>query len=388
MIEKPIDQIVEDDLRALVTEKRPEGRRIDYKRDLDISKDAEKKELARDVSAFANAGGGDLIFGIEEQKDADGKNLGIPKDVVGVVCPNFDQTKQRIEAIVRDNVEPRIQGLTFRIVDGFANGPVIVLRVPASWSGPHMVTSTSSNFWSRNNTGRQALDVHEIRSAFVAGGEAAAAIQDFRNERIGKIIADETPVRLEDGGKARVVIHLVPVARERPSIDLHRLDRLLAPPAHSGWNHHYNLDGFVAFSGRSGEPQYSYAQAFRDGRLEGVSCGHRRVTHDERPPELYGLQIEKVTIETIETFRKVLRSNRYSGPVCVMLTLLRVRGTRLTHANDMFLRPSIERVVIDRDVLVLPDILLTDETLDVQTAMKPVFDALWQAGGHPGTPST
>src|SRR5262245_5758603 len=101
MIDKRLDQITREDLEALVTEKRPEGRALDYKRDLELSTDAHKRELARDVSSFANASGGDLIFGIEEEKDANGKNLGIPKAVVGVDCPNFDLTKQRIESIVR-----------------------------------------------------------------------------------------------------------------------------------------------------------------------------------------------------------------------------------------------------------------------------------------------
>jgi predicted HTH transcriptional regulator len=55
---------VEEDLNALVTNGISEGRTIDYKEQLDISQDAEKKELLADIMSFANASGGDLVFGI------------------------------------------------------------------------------------------------------------------------------------------------------------------------------------------------------------------------------------------------------------------------------------------------------------------------------------
>jgi hypothetical protein len=58
-------------------------------RDLSLSPDEDKRELARDVSSFANAAGGDRVFGIEEAKDSGGKNLGYPAKLVGVECPNF-----------------------------------------------------------------------------------------------------------------------------------------------------------------------------------------------------------------------------------------------------------------------------------------------------------
>lgn len=109
MLDKRLENITREDLDALVSDKHAEGRSVDYKRDLNLSREDDKKELARDVAAFANAGGGHLIFGIEEEKDAAGKNLGRPAAIVGVECPNFDAVKLRVEAIVRDNVAPRIQ---------------------------------------------------------------------------------------------------------------------------------------------------------------------------------------------------------------------------------------------------------------------------------------
>lgn len=64
-ISKDLDAIVESDLQALVDDKVPEGKTIEYKESLDNSESAKKKFL-ENVSSFANAIGGDLIYGIRE----------------------------------------------------------------------------------------------------------------------------------------------------------------------------------------------------------------------------------------------------------------------------------------------------------------------------------
>jgi hypothetical protein len=56
------DSLAESDLAELMTGQVPEGLRIDYKRDLYGGSDADKRELLKDTSAFANAFGGHLII--------------------------------------------------------------------------------------------------------------------------------------------------------------------------------------------------------------------------------------------------------------------------------------------------------------------------------------
>ncbi|MFD2270088.1 helix-turn-helix domain-containing protein [Undibacterium arcticum] len=57
-----------NDLAELIVGQVPEGLRIDYKRDLYGNSDADKREVLKDISGFANAFGGHLIVGMEEQK--------------------------------------------------------------------------------------------------------------------------------------------------------------------------------------------------------------------------------------------------------------------------------------------------------------------------------
>jgi len=61
----PIDELSEADLQALVEREVQEGPHLDFKLKLPRTKD-EKKELARDAAALANAYGGYLIFGVRE----------------------------------------------------------------------------------------------------------------------------------------------------------------------------------------------------------------------------------------------------------------------------------------------------------------------------------
>lgn len=385
MIAKPLDQITREDIEALLTERRSEGRTLDYKRDLSLKNDEDTRELARDVSAFANGAGGDIVFGIEEAKGPEGQNLGYPGKLVGIECESFDKTKQRFESIVRDNVDPRIQGLGFRLIEDFPKGPIVVVRVPKSWTGPHMVAfKKGTHFYTRNNSGRHALDVHEIRAAFAAGTEIGDRVRRFRDGRIGRIVADETPVPLGNDG-VRVVVHVVPLGDpDSFAIDLaalHKDSTLLPPPEPGGgWNRRFNVDGVVTYSGPNGGPQRSYALAFRNGSFESVAVGYRYSGKSGEPPQLSAFAMERGVVESVGTFLKILTQNSYEGAVSVLVTVLGARGTRV-QPSDVFERPWDRQTTIDHDTLILPDVLFERPDADPPTLLRPVFDVLWQASG-------
>ncbi len=106
---KPVDSITEEDLQKLLSEGKSEGKDIDYKRDNYGRGDQDKKEFFKDVSSFANASGGYLLIGVDEEK-------GIPTDIVGIKVDDIDQEKQRIESLLMDNIKPRLPGLKIKEV--------------------------------------------------------------------------------------------------------------------------------------------------------------------------------------------------------------------------------------------------------------------------------
>ena len=154
------DNMSEDDLAELITAQAPEGLRIDYKRDLYGNSDADKREALKDISAFANAFGGHLIIGIEEQN-------GLPTAAPGILNINPDDVLLRLEQLVLSGIEPRIQGIRIRPIP-LANGAFcFVLRVPRSWYPPHRVSAQKSNrFWIRNSSGTHEASIEELRTLF------------------------------------------------------------------------------------------------------------------------------------------------------------------------------------------------------------------------------
>ena len=87
MINVPLDKIDKDTINALIDDCVREDKTLDYKEKLEINSDNQKKEFLADITAFANSSGGDLVIGIREKKDINGKNTGEPEDIIGFEIP-------------------------------------------------------------------------------------------------------------------------------------------------------------------------------------------------------------------------------------------------------------------------------------------------------------
>ena len=79
------DKLQVADIKRLVENQIQENSNLDYKKELSISKDKDKKEFLFDVSAMYNTDGGCLVFGIEEEKDINNQNTGKPKKITGIL---------------------------------------------------------------------------------------------------------------------------------------------------------------------------------------------------------------------------------------------------------------------------------------------------------------
>ncbi|HRW83763.1 MAG TPA: ATP-binding protein, partial [Methanothrix sp.] len=153
--DKPLDMLEEADIQRLMEDEVPESKVIDYKRRLPGPSDLEKREFLRDVSSFANASGGHLIYGVAEEN-------GVPVKIPGLAGIDPDKEILRLDSMVQTGIAPRIPGISMRAVPLENERFVIVVRIPKSWASPHMITKGSSRFYSRNSAGKYPLDVFEI----------------------------------------------------------------------------------------------------------------------------------------------------------------------------------------------------------------------------------
>ncbi|MBL4885488.1 MAG: ATP-binding protein, partial [Planctomycetaceae bacterium] len=109
MIQKQFDSISKDEIDALLANGVTESKTLEYKQELPGNSDREKKEFLADVSSFANASGGDILFGIVAEVDKHGKKTGAPETVLPITDTTPDGVKLRLEEIIRNGIEPRLR---------------------------------------------------------------------------------------------------------------------------------------------------------------------------------------------------------------------------------------------------------------------------------------
>jgi hypothetical protein len=378
---KLFDAIDENDLQSLIDNQIRESREIDYKSHIVGDADAEKKEFLADISSFGNASGGYLIFGIEE-KD------GIPKKLCGVNVSNIDAEIRRIENIIRDGIEPRITGIIVKAIPLSSSEVIILVRIPRSWALPHMVSFKGhTRFYARNSAGKYPLDITEIRGLFALSETVTEKIKGFRVERLSQIIASETPV-LMDANSPKTVLHLIPLdafdlAKRCDISGLSNVSGKLPPLSSAGWDYRFNFDGFLTYSSTRENLSRSYLQIFRTGIIEAVCAQHTSFEHGNSKT-IYGTKIEKEVLKAIPEYLLVQNQLLETElPIVITISLIGIKGYTMYVKPNAFI--SNDAHPIEKDTLLLPDVLIENINSEPDQYMRPVFDTLWNATGWFGS---
>jgi hypothetical protein len=263
---------------------------------------------------------------------------------------------------------------------------VLIVRVPRSWAGPHMVTyQQHSRFYSRHAGGKYPLDVFELRQAFLGSGSLSERAREFRTERLGRLLAGETPVPLST--RRLVCVHLIPHASLAGATDIDLLmvanrSDLVQPLYGSGWGSGFNLDGVLAYSPAGNGSNMAYLQVYRNGILETVSS---ELFSDY---EKYGLNFPSLAFardlfQFVDRGRGVMRTLTVDPPASLYVSLLGAKGAKLGIGQGWTFYSGHSPKPFDRDTLPLREVLLTEWQGDVQVILRPLLDELWQAAGLP-----
>ena len=379
IISKDIEQIAKDDLQALIDNKVTERKTIEYKQSLPGNSDKEKKEFLADVSSFANASGGDLIYGIIEDKKS-----GKPKSLDGLDIENIGQEILRLENIIRNGIQPRLPSVVISPPIALDNSKVaLIIRIPKSYISPHRVAySGHDKFYSRSSNGKYPLDVGELRIAFNLSETITERIRNFRLDRVVKIYANETPVPFYEN--AKIVLHLIPIISFNPaqsyeiSIITSRHEKLM-PIYCSGWNHRYNLDGFLAYSGGREGKSHSYVQLYRNGIIEAVEG---LLLAPQGTLLIPSIAYERELISSLDDYLHILKTLEVEPPIFVFLSLLGVAGYSMSDSKSRF--GAYDRHIIDREFLQLPEVVVENyDDAKAEKILKPCFDSIWNACGFP-----
>jgi hypothetical protein len=368
LFDKPLVQCSEADLLALIPGEL-EGKTLDYKRDPVGKTESEKKEFFYDVSSFANALGGHLIFGMDEKNAAATKLLGLS----GI---NVDDETLRLEQMIRDGVRPPILGVQTTSVALASRNAVLVIRIPKSWNPPHQVTYQKAfRFYGRDSNGKYQLDVDELRSIFALSATASERLKLFRIDRVAKIVAGDSPVPLSTGGKT--VTHILPLSAftSAHAVNLNSASHAMLTLGGSG-SLSFNLEGVLVSSYHSLRSRY--AQFFRDGCIEIVD---RFSDEADKRAQLPATAFENQIIEKLSSAMRLLHQLEIAPPIIIMITLLAMKGwgiaTQWHTGSGTF----------DRDPIFLPELALESLNGNLADALKPLFDVVWNAAGLAGSPN-
>lgn len=370
MIEGPGDEIDVARLEALIQNGVAEGRTLEYKRELSVRSDEGKGTLLATVCAFANADGGDLVIGLDADK---GVATGLP----GITSLDMDRDKLQMEQVLRSGLDPRVSGLEIHEIPLGDQKWVVVVRVPVSWTAPHRVRETRK-FYVRHSAGRHELDVGEIRTAFAMSETLVQRIEDFRAQRIGRILSGRTPVPL--GRRGCIVVHIAPAGafRTMAAIDIETMEskgKFLHPlGATRAYDWHPNLDGLVTMAREFGGQVQAYAQTFRTGAVEGVHVLPIRENEMYVPSVSY----ERDVMRFVESYLKCTQDFEIEPPYYVFLSFVGATGCGF-HVNPMLAERDVR---LQEEVVCVPEVLVRDREGEPAEVLRPVFDMVWNTFGY------
>jgi hypothetical protein len=222
-----------EDVARIVGEKVQESAQVEFKRQLPES--GKNDDLAKDLAAMANSGGGVIVYGVDESGG-----------VATALTPfNVDGAVERVTLVASTIDEPpALQGVR-RILDG-DTGYLVVVVAPAT-RGPHLVKGQAFGRTAGGNstlTRRQIGELFARSEGFAAEfglaigmpGRAIATIGREEHQRVAfeKLSIDtayyltltndgDTPVysvgwNWEKEGDGRIIVHndLQPIATLHP----------------------------------------------------------------------------------------------------------------------------------------------------------------------------
>ena len=383
MIPKPIDEIGEADIAALVDGGREEGAQLDYKSaPPEPGNEKWKTDFCKDVCAFANSAGGDLVFGVEEARGTAARVVPFETDA--------DTMALTLQNIVLDRIEPQIHGVRIHPVPTAAGQYLLVVRVPRSFVGIHRVKA-NKEFYVRESRSNRALDVPGIVSRVSDLLGRKDRVSAFFERRYADILAGQYPIELAAG--PRLVLHAVPSRSflDGEEVDLERIQPHAVPSLLQGASMSSDrrvFEGRIFSASASGtEPAAISTLLMHSGVVE--ATGPLLMPWGATDDGFIALDLLEMSVLH---FVGAFVSTGLVGATCGFPFLLRlcILGANGRPANsgaqmvEVFHRGNPVRQV--SSALVLPEVLIEGPSQDIVHSLQPTFLRAWHAWGYSKSP--
>ena len=165
-----------EDIQSLIDIQAEENTYYEFK-DARAIDDKQKAEISKDVSAFANADGGVIIYGLNEDRNTH-KAVGLS------FVDTLKYSKEWLENVIHSNIHRKIDNLRIYKVDNphNINESIYIVKIPRSSNAPHM--SSDNKFYKRANFKVIAMEEYEVRDSYYRTQHSVLEIYDWYIERV------------------------------------------------------------------------------------------------------------------------------------------------------------------------------------------------------------
>jgi hypothetical protein len=128
------------------------------------------------------------------------------------------------------------------------------------------------------------------------------------------------------------------------------------------------------------EPSPAYLQVFRHGAFERIDASLGQLPPGVGPEHVDVIApiFEQRLVKGLEDVIALTQFLQVDPPLVVFATLLGFGGSYVSTGDP--LADLSDRFPIRQEIVNLPDVLVEDFDADLPTALRPLMDALWQAG--------
>lgn len=166
-------------IQGLINRETPESIFLDYKQTLKTDTRSDKRELAKDVSSFANERGGVILYGIPEKKNESREP--IPAQPVGM--SPIPGASEIVENILVDTLTPtlpevRIQEIPWN--EEYPKKVVYMVWHPESWEAPHMIHAYGEHrYYRRGNCRAVVMEENDVERRYLQRQRRRALATEF-----------------------------------------------------------------------------------------------------------------------------------------------------------------------------------------------------------------
>lgn len=385
---KNLNEISMDDIQSLIDNGVCENKNLDYKKELHIDTDSEKKEFLADISSFANSNGGDIIFGVEEDNVEK-----IPVSITGIKYQNEDVLLRRIEELIRQSIQPIILNIEYKVIEIEKGKGILIIQIPQSLNAPHRVEYKGHNkFYTRNTKGKYQMDVSELRVSFNSGLNLEREIEEFKLNRYYEIIANKYNKLINN--LPVFVIHYIPISSFNKSTHISINDikttmaKVNSTALGNGYAKRTTLNG-VAIDYKD-DNRSSFAVYKSNGIIEKAAtsffekeCVIKSITPNIKVDLIFASKLIDRVIADFKEVKAYYNILNINTPIILSCSILNAQGFTIPNSNGFY---DIYGE-IDRDMLLIDDIYIEDFKKQNELILKPIFDSIYNACGYDKCPA-